>query len=110
MGEAQRIVTQSHQFCPELVSVLAHGILGVVPSAPSGTFLGIHIEWRKKRPMVKMNSVRMGKWAWSALAGVGIALAALVLQEPLVGLAKEFSISGTVDCNRRSGQSCSYEG
>ena len=60
--------------------------------------------------MVKTNSARMGKWAWSALAGLGIGLAALVLQEPLVGLAKEFSLSGTVDCGRRSGQSCSYEG
>ena len=60
--------------------------------------------------MVKTNSARMGKWAWSALAGLGIGLAALVLQEPLVGLAKEFSLSGTVDCGRRSGQSCSFEG
>jgi hypothetical protein len=60
--------------------------------------------------MERTNRSRIRTWAWSTLAGMSIGLAAVLLQAPLVSLAAEFGISGTVDCGRRSGQSCSFEG
>src|SRR5687768_4787630 len=56
-----------------------------------------------------MDRVRIRTWGVSALTGLALGALALLAQEPVVGFAKEFGITGTVDCGRRSGQSCSFE-
>jgi hypothetical protein len=44
------------------------------------------------------------------VVGFAVGAMALLVADPSIVLAKTFTIEGTVDCGRRSGRNCSYEG
>ncbi|MFN0070772.1 MAG: hypothetical protein ACKVVP_04695 [Chloroflexota bacterium] len=56
--------------------------------------------------MKQANGSRRRSFSWIVLAGLMVGLAALLLELPAAGWAKDFELTGTVDCGRRSGQRC----
>ena len=47
---------------------------------------------------------------WSAAASLAIGALVLTFQDTAISWAKEFTLTGTVDCGVRSGRNCSFEG